>query len=440
MLSLISHFEFELLKPRFSTTDPAPHQIQYANSHSIPFLAIGGGHGTSSFLSTITSGIGIYLRGLTGVSLSPTNASQALILGGSLSGEVITGLGNLGKQSVTGGCDCTGFTSPMLGGGHGWLQGRYGLMTDNLVSANVVLANGTAITVSETQHSDLFWGLRGAGHNFGVVTSVYYQAYDSTPDIDGFATATFTFTQDKLEAVFTIANQWLAAPNRPVELTHYGIFANNPAVDSKPIIEFLVYWQGAGSIPTEYTDPLNALKPVSVAEAHVDLLGANANTGASSTGPACAKGNGRQTFPVDLNSWDVANLRTVINIFSTFPASLGDSVMLLEGFATNRVLEIPVASTAYAFRSNQLLASPLFTYPANNATLDAYVSGVGRQIRAAMLKGTGLELRAYVNYANGDESQEAVFGYEPWRLQRLRDLKKAYDPLGRFNFYEPIKL
>ena len=56
-----------------------------------------------------------------------------------------------------------------------------------------------------------------------------------------------------------------------------------------------------------------------------------------------------------------------------------------------------------------------------------------------MLNGTGSELRAYVNYANGDESQGAVFGYEPWRLQRLRELKKRYDPLGRFNFYEPIQ-
>lgn len=374
-----------------------------------------------------------------GVSLSPTNASQALILGGTLSGEVISGLGDLGKLPVAG-SDCTGFTSPMLGGGHGWLQGRYGLMTDNLVSARVVLADGTAITVDETQHSDLFWGLRGAGHNFGVVTSVYYQAYDSTPENDGFATATFTFTQDKLEAVFTIANQWLAAPNRPVELTHYGIIAIDPTVDLKPIIKLLVYWNGAGNIPTEYTDPLNALKPVSVAEARVDLLGANANTGASYTGPACADGSVRQTFPVDLNSWDLNNLRTAINLFSTFPASLSNSVMLLEGFATNRVLEIPTASTAYAYRSSQLLASPLFTYPANNATLDAYVLGMGRQIRAAMLNGTGLQLRAYVNYANGDESQEAVFGYEPWRLQRLRDLKKRYDPSGRFNFYEPIKV
>ena len=321
-------------------------------------------------------------------------------------------------------------------------RGRYGLMTDNLVSARVVLANGTAISVDATQHSDLYWGLRGAGHNFGIVTSVNYQVYDTTPDTDGFATATFTFTQDKLEAVFAIANSWLAAKNRPTELTHYGIFTNNAAVDPNPLIVFLVYWQGPGPIPAQYTDPLRALKPVSTANAHVDLLGANANTGASLDGPACAHGNGRQTFPVDLDSWDLGNLRSVLNIFAGFSSSaLKDSVMLLEGFATNRVLEIDPASTAYASRGSQLLASPLLTYPPGNATLDSEVAAVGKRIRATLLNGSeGGRLRAYVNYANGDESQESVYGYEEWRLQRLRALKRAYDPEGRFNFYEPIKV
>ena len=322
-------------------------------------------------------------------------------------------------------------------------RGRYGLMTDNLVSARVVLANGTAISVDATQHSDLYWGLRGAGHNFGIVTSVNYRVYDITPDTDGFATATFTFTQDKLEAVFAIANSWLAAKSRPIELTHYAIFTNNPALDPfKPIIDFLVYWQGPGPIPARYTDPLNALQPISVAYAHVNLLGANANTGASLDGPACAHGTGRQTFPVDLDSWDLDNLRSVLDIFAGISATgLKHSVMLLEAFATNRVLEIDPASTAYASRGSQLLASPLLTYPLGNATLHGEVAAVGKRIRATLLKGSGGgRLRAYVNYANGDESQESVYGYEEWRLRRLRALKRVYDPEGRFNFYEPIKV
>ncbi|APA15090.1 hypothetical protein sscle_14g098600 [Sclerotinia sclerotiorum 1980 UF-70] len=414
--------------------------IRYANSHSVPFLAISGGHATSSTLLEIKSGIGIYLRGLSGVSISPTDKSQALILGGTLSGEVISELWDLGKQTATGACDCVGFISPVLGGGHGWLEGRYGLMADNLISARVVLANGTAVTVDNTQHSDLFWGLRGAGHNFGIVTSIYYQIYDRTPDIDSFATATFTFTQDRLEEVFSIANQWLAAKYRPVELMYMGLIAFDPIVDSKPIVQFQLRWQGADNIPDEYTDPLNALNPVSVIQSHISLLNINALTGASPSGPACVDEIGRQLFPTDLDSWNVASLRAVLDIFSTFPASFSNSLMLLEGYATNRVLEIPSDSTAYALRSKQLLAAPFFTYPPNDETLQRDMIKLGKQIRNVMLNGTGEKLHAYVNYATGDESQEALYGYEPWRLERLRKLKKEYDPLGRFNFFGPIKM
>ncbi|KAF4628137.1 hypothetical protein G7Y89_g10017 [Cudoniella acicularis] len=413
--------------------------IQYANSYNVPFLAIGGGHGTSSALNSIQGGIGIWLRGLIGVEIAAgNNGSEAVIQAGMLSGEVVQDLWDLGKMTVTGGCYCTGFSSPMLGGGHGWLQGQYGLMTDNLLSARLVLANGTAITVSDTQHSDLFWGLRGAGHNFGIVTSALYSIYDRTPELDGFATAAFTFTQDKLEDVFAIANGWLEAQNRPVELTHYGTIVINPAIDSKPVIEFLVYWQGT-SIPEEYTDPLKALKPVSVVEEWVDLVDASVNTGASADGPACALGSGRQTFPVELYQWDLNNLRTVLDIYATLPAALNGSVVLLEGYATNRVIEIPQESTAYANRESRLLASPLFTYPAN-ASLGQTVFEIGKQVRSAFLNGTGLPLSAYVNYANGDESQQAVYGYELWRLQRLKGLKETYDPQGKFNFFEPIKV
>jgi FAD/FMN-containing dehydrogenase len=63
----------------------------------------------------------------------------------------------------------------MLGGGHGLLQGHYGLLSDNLISARMVLANGTAVTVSSESNPDLFWAIRGAGHNFGIVTEFEYK-------------------------------------------------------------------------------------------------------------------------------------------------------------------------------------------------------------------------------------------------------------------------
>ena len=118
----------------------------------------------------------------------------------------------------------------MLGGGHGWLQGRYGKMADNLISARVVLANGTAITVSEGENADLFWGLKGAGHNVGIVTSFQYKIHDRTPENENWAMDMMVFTQENLETVFQVANGMLGH-NVPVELPHLSMWVFMPNVD-----------------------------------------------------------------------------------------------------------------------------------------------------------------------------------------------------------------
>lgn len=319
------------------------------------------------------------------------------------------------------------------------MQGQYGLAIDNVVSYRLILSNTTALTVSSTSHPDLFWAMRGAGHNFGIVTQVNYQLHDRlTPASQGFSTKVYIFKQSALEDVFNLMNTWLRAPNRPVELTHFGVLLLNPEVDSKPIIQLLVFWQGP-SFPTEYSSPLDALNPHSVTSSYTDLAGANKLSASDASGPNCAKGFGRQTFPVDLTEWSIPNLRKVIDIFAELPGTgLETSAMLLEAYAVNGVKLVDPASTAYPLRHGNILAAPTFTYDASNATQDALAYSYGKKVRAAMLEGTGLQLGAYVNYAIGDESNEAVYGYEKWRLERLRALKKEYDPRGGFGFFEGI--
>lgn len=111
--------------------------------------------------------------------------------------------------------------------------------------------------------------------------------------------------------------------------------------------------------------------------------------------------------------------------------------MFLEGYAVNRVREIESDDSAYPDRKGMLLLSPLFNYAANES-LDTGAWKIGTEIRDVLLEASGEPLRAYVNYARGDESVEDVYGVEPWRLEKLRRLKKEFDPQGRFNFYAPI--
>lgn len=109
------------------------------------------------------------------------------------------------------------------------LQGRHGFAADNLVSARLVLANGSAVTASEEQNPDLFWAIRGAGHNFGVVTSFELKLYDIPQET--WSMIVFTFTQDKLEDFFDTWNMLEAANEQLGLLLLQGVVARNNSLD-----------------------------------------------------------------------------------------------------------------------------------------------------------------------------------------------------------------
>jgi FAD/FMN-containing dehydrogenase len=94
-----------------------------------------------------------------------------------------------------------------------------------LISMNVVLADGSTVTVSNSSHPDLWWAMRGAGHNFGIVTSFEADIHPRT--VDEWYIHRFVFTQDKLEGVFEIVNAQQMDEDAPVELMNYGVFTWN---------------------------------------------------------------------------------------------------------------------------------------------------------------------------------------------------------------------
>lgn len=154
-------------------------------------------------------------------------------------------------------------------------------------------------------------------------------------------------------------------------------------------------------------------------------------------------------FGVSLKRWNIPGMRAALGIFGSLPDALKNtSIVLLEAYSTNHVMDVPGPSTAYPDRWNQVLMSPMFMYTPstppknvsnNEVTIDDdVVAGYGLRIRSTLLRGSGQPLYTYVNYAHGDEGLEAVYGYEVWRLRRLMRLKAEYDPENRFGFYAPI--
>lgn len=209
------------------------------------------------------------------------------------------------------------------------------------------------------------------------------------------------------------------------------------------MLPFWVIWQGP-RIPTKYTAPLRALGPLSTKTGVVDITQLNGIAGANLSSPFCAKGAEVLLSPTGLRRWNTTALRRALDIFASFPPHLQKSAALLEGYAVQGMQRVPDADTAYPERFNNLLASPVMI-----ATLGedgdkgddprAEMKGYADRFRAALVEGSGdKKLYAYVNYARGDEGLEAIYGYDHWRLEKLRRLKQAWDPKGRMDFYNPI--
>jgi FAD/FMN-containing dehydrogenase len=109
------------------------------------------------------------------------------------------------------------------------LQGQHGYALDNLISARVVLASGELVQASATTNADLFWALKGAGHNFGILTSLEVKVHDVQSN---WTVHSFAFASDQLEDLFSLVNR-LEEPtsNRSANLALTGVFTRIPAVD-----------------------------------------------------------------------------------------------------------------------------------------------------------------------------------------------------------------
>jgi len=217
-----------------SSEEDVATAVKYANSKSIPFLAFNGTHGAQLPLLNFKNGIGITTGAMKSLKINEADGGKtAWIKGSWLSGHLRDELFKLGKRTTMGSCDSTGIIGPMLGGGHGFLQGQYGLLADQIVELRVVLADGSIVTVSEEENKDLFWAMRGAGHNFGIVTAVRYKVYD-VPKDDEWSHGMTVFKATQLEDLVPVFNGILK--NQPAELAiWFPQFVKIPDFDPKNV-------------------------------------------------------------------------------------------------------------------------------------------------------------------------------------------------------------
>lgn len=155
--------------------------LRCAQDEGLLLAVRGGGHNVAG-TALCDGGIVLDLSRLKGIRVDP-GACTVRIQPGVLNGDLDHETQAFGLATTSGIASTTGVAGLTLGGGIGWLMRRHGLTCDNLLSADVVLADGRHVTASATEHPDLFWALRGGGGNFGVVTSFEYRLHAVGPTV-----------------------------------------------------------------------------------------------------------------------------------------------------------------------------------------------------------------------------------------------------------------
>lgn len=192
----------------------------------------------------------------------------------------------------------------------------------------------------------------------------------------------------------------------------------------------------------EFSEILHAMDPLLFKDGKASLPDLASETYMGENDFGCQKGNTVHFYPVRIKKYNKEAARAAFDEFDETlkrVPELSKSMFLLEGYSNQGVQAIDAGSTAYPHRDHTIMMSPSPWYTPN-ATVDPIARKFGESLRQQILKGTDdpNHLNAYVNYAGGSEPLEASYGWEPWRLERLRALKAKWDPNNRMKYYIPI--
>jgi FAD/FMN-containing dehydrogenase len=215
------------------TPEHVQSAIRAARECDLRLSVRGGGHDWAG--RALCDGIVIDLSGMNGVVVGPENRS-ARISGGARASDVLALTDPLALAAVTGSVGAVGMAGLTLGGGYGPLIGRFGLALDNLLAAEVALADGRVVVATHDHEEELFWALRGGGGNFGVVTAMHHRVHDLPSVRSGMLVYPFAEAKAVLERCADLA------ASLPEDLTFQLAFAAGP--DGTPVVLIVPTWCG----------------------------------------------------------------------------------------------------------------------------------------------------------------------------------------------------
>ncbi|EPE25298.1 FAD-binding protein [Glarea lozoyensis ATCC 20868] len=409
--------------------------VKFAASHNVPFLATGGGHGFSTTLRALHGGIEIDLGFFKNISVDP-KASTMVVGGAVLNGDVIQPLYAAGKELQTGSDACVGLVGTTLGGGVGRYNGLHGMLLDALQSVELVTASGDLVTASKKENVDLFWGIRGAGMNFGIVVEATYLVPDLTNN-GKVMNADFLFPVNESTAVFEYFKS--LEETLPAELSLILQVGYNINFGGTYIVVNAVY-AGLMSDGLPLIQPLIDANPSmkSISVVTYNNLISSAFFGTAPKSGICTKGLNRSVYGVGIKTFHIPTFieyfQNLQHLYSEYPAAQS-SVFFIESFPKQAVVAVPNDATAYPHRGTN--AHLLFNYGTTDPAIQTKIDDFGKQARNNFSATSGFDgLQVYVSYGHGDEGPIPL--YSERNLPRLRKIKQQWDPEGLFNFNQPL--
>jgi FAD/FMN-containing dehydrogenase len=402
--------------------------VGFARTHGLAAAVRGGGHGVAGH-ATCDGGLLIDLSAMKGIDVDPV-ARRARVQGGVTWGELDRETQLFGLATPGGNVSTTGVGGLTLGGGMGHLRNRHGLSIDNLLSVDVVTADGGFVRASETENEELFWGIRGGGGNFGVVTSFEFRLHPVGPTVG--LCAPF-YPAEMAGEVFRFWRSFV--DTMPDELSSTVAIWTVPAVPGFPeeargkdVVIPIAVWCGPPDEWDEVTRPLRRLgTPLADQSgpiAYGDLQRA--------FDPFLPKGDFYYFKSLRLERLDDGVIDAVVARALEKPSPRTFVPIWHHGGAVRRV---GADETAYGDRSAPFLLSIDAVWERAEATEEnlAWSRSFWQEMRAHSSSGP------YLIFAGpGEEREELVRAAYGSNYRRLVELKARYDPLNLFRLNQNI--
>ncbi|MCK5653450.1 MAG: FAD-binding oxidoreductase [Gemmatimonadetes bacterium] len=401
--------------------------VQLAVEHGLLMSVCGAGHNIAGS-AVSDGGLMISLRSMKSVRVDP-RARRAWVEPGVTLGEFDNEVQAHALATPVGINSTTGMAGLTLGGGFGWLSRKYGLTADNLVSADVVTADGRLVKASAEENPDLFWGIRGGGGNFGIVTSFEFQLHPVGPEVlSGLIVHPFSAAGDVLRYYREFCAQ------APDELTVWVVMRKAPPLPFLPeevhgteVVILAALYSG------EMTEGEIALQPLrDFGDPIADVISPHLYTGFQAAfDPLLTPGARNYWKSHDFLELSDDLLNTVLPFVERLPSPECEVFFAQMGGATSRV---PAEATAYQHREAEFIMNVHGRW--QDAGDDELCVGWSRELfDAATPHATG---GVYVNFMTEEESDRIRAAYGP-SYDRLVKLKAKYDPDNLFRLNQNIR-